>query len=494
MPGPPVSRAPDSGPKDRSLDWHFLQCFGERLPDEDVQDADIISAMEFDAKGEHLATGDRGGRVVLFEKVPHRRRQNPDRAQSNVPCPSFEFKYLTEFQSHVPEFDYLKSLEVDEKINKVKWFRSHPNHTRMLLSTNDKTIKLWRVFEKKVHHMARFNVRDSNDLIGTQVVENWGPASGDVVNMGKGVMENIKLRMPEVVRTEKVLTSQCWRLYANAHAYNINSVSINSDGETFLSSDDLRIYLWNMEISHTSFNFVDMKPDNMEELSEVITSCECHPRHCNIFGYSSSKGLVRLVDMRLSALCDGVARVLSAPDRDTNQGVFSEIITSISDMKFGRDGNSLIVRDYMTLKVWDLRMEREVVSTFKVHEELRPKLCELYENDSIFDKFTCAVSPSGQEILTGSYGGKFAVFRKDGMEQRLEASWTPMVPSKRDQNTPVPVRACVGGFEGGGMADSVLSKSELQGKISQLAWHPKENVVAVGACNSLFLFHSGDRA
>ena len=32
--------------------------------------ADIISAIEFDRDGMHLATGDRGGRVVLFERTP----------------------------------------------------------------------------------------------------------------------------------------------------------------------------------------------------------------------------------------------------------------------------------------------------------------------------------------------------------------------------------------------------------------------------------------
>ena len=30
---------------------------------------DVISAVEFDIDGLHLATGDRGGRVVLFERV-----------------------------------------------------------------------------------------------------------------------------------------------------------------------------------------------------------------------------------------------------------------------------------------------------------------------------------------------------------------------------------------------------------------------------------------
>ena len=51
---------------------------------------------------------------------------------------------MTEFQSHEPEFDYLKSFEIEEKINKVRWV-NHPSQSRMILSTNDKTIKLWKV-------------------------------------------------------------------------------------------------------------------------------------------------------------------------------------------------------------------------------------------------------------------------------------------------------------------------------------------------------------
>jgi serine/threonine-protein phosphatase 2A regulatory subunit B len=30
----------------------------------------VISAVEFDSDGSFLATGDKGGRVVLFERVP----------------------------------------------------------------------------------------------------------------------------------------------------------------------------------------------------------------------------------------------------------------------------------------------------------------------------------------------------------------------------------------------------------------------------------------
>jgi len=53
-----------------NLSVAVVQCFGERTPGEDIQEADIISAIEFDRDGMHLATGDRGGRVVLFERTP----------------------------------------------------------------------------------------------------------------------------------------------------------------------------------------------------------------------------------------------------------------------------------------------------------------------------------------------------------------------------------------------------------------------------------------
>lgn len=76
-------------------------------------------------------------------------------------------------------------------------------------------------------------------------------------------------------------------------------------------------------------------------------------------------------------------------------------------------------------------MDSGPVSTFQVHEYLRPKvsyhlhqdvtclfvtclladhrfftdtqLCDLYENDSIFDKFECCLSGDGLRVATGSY-------------------------------------------------------------------------------------------
>ena len=35
--------------------------------------------------------------------------------------PAFEYQLWHEFQSHEAEFDYLKSLEIEEKINCLRW-------------------------------------------------------------------------------------------------------------------------------------------------------------------------------------------------------------------------------------------------------------------------------------------------------------------------------------------------------------------------------------
>lgn len=93
--------------------------------------------------------------------------------------------------------------------------------------------------------------------------------------------------------------------------------------------------------------------------------------------------------------------VFDEPEDPTNRSFFSEIISSISDVKFSPSGNFMMTRDYLSVKVWDLKMTDKPVETYHVHEYLRSKLCALYENDCIFDKFEC--SWSGNERLDIAY-------------------------------------------------------------------------------------------
>ncbi len=97
----------------------------------------------------------------------------------------------------------------------------------------------------------------------------------------------------------------------------------------------------------------------------------------------------------------------------SNKSFFSEIISSISDVKFSRDGRYILSRDYLTLKIWDVNMENKPVKTINIHEHIRSKLCDLYENDCIFDKFESLWGPDNNKVLTGSYNNYFHIFEKD---------------------------------------------------------------------------------
>lgn len=63
--------------------------------------------------------------------------------QQNKNPPQFrsEYNVYSTFQSHEPEFDYLKSLEIEEKINKIRWL-PQKNAAQFLLSTNGKFLFL----------------------------------------------------------------------------------------------------------------------------------------------------------------------------------------------------------------------------------------------------------------------------------------------------------------------------------------------------------------
>ncbi|KAG8388383.1 hypothetical protein BUALT_Bualt02G0120200 [Buddleja alternifolia] len=496
------------------LEWRFSQVFGERTAGEEVQEVDIISAIEFDKTGDHLATGDRGGRVVLFERTDTKEHVGNRRDLERMDFPVSrhpEFRYKTEFQSHEPEFDYLKSLEIEEKINKIRWCQT-ANGALFLLSTNDKTIKFWKVQEKKVKKISDINA-DTSKADGNGSFASSSVASGPKQHLPNGGCPDLSyksndlsfppggipsLRLPVVTSNETSLLARCRRVYAHAHDYHINSISNNSDGETFISADDLRINLWNLEISNQSFNIVDVKPANMEDLTEVITSAEFHPTHCNTLAYSSSKGSIRLIDLRQSALCDSHSKLFEEQEAPGSRSFFTEIIASISDVKFAKDGRYILSRDYMTLKLWDINMDSGPVQTFQVHEYLRPKLCDLYENDSIFDKFECCLSGDGRQVATGSYSNLFRIFgcgMGNTESTTLEASKNPMrrqvqTPSRPSRSLSSSITRVVRrGAESPGV-DANGNSFDFTTKLLHLAWHPSENSIACAAANSLYMYYA----
>jgi serine/threonine-protein phosphatase 2A regulatory subunit B len=124
-----------SGATSTELDWKFSQSFGEgRAVAEDAQDGDLVSAIQFDRTGDHIAVGDKGGRIQVFERE-EKKRSGDEKKKKTGEKKNLDYKLRVEFQSHEPEFDYLKSLEIEEKINKIQWLPPQ-NNAQFLLSTN----------------------------------------------------------------------------------------------------------------------------------------------------------------------------------------------------------------------------------------------------------------------------------------------------------------------------------------------------------------------
>ncbi len=103
---------------------------------------------------------------------------------------------------------------------------------------------------------------------------------------------------------------------------------------------------------------------------------------------------------------------------------------------------------------------------------MKSKLCEMVENDAIFDKFSAAASPDSNTFLTGNYNNSFHMIDADGTNTQYELNYKksticrPMVPGK---GTPI-------------------SKMDYDRKTIAVDFHPKKNMVAVGSLNCFFIY------
>ncbi|XP_028778290.1 serine/threonine protein phosphatase 2A 55 kDa regulatory subunit B alpha isoform [Neltuma alba] len=302
----------------------------------------------------------------------------------------------------------------------------------------------------------------------------------------------------EIADTGTTFHAKCQKVYAQDQSFNINSISNNSDAETFISADEFRINLWNLEVSDRNFNIIDMKPSNMEDDFEIITSAEFHPVHCNLLTYGSSKGLIRISDLRQAARCDRSVRLFLDQSLLRLKFPFEEMAACISDVKFlvdGIGGQQLISRDYLSMKLWDMRMDSRPVATFRIHEHLRPRLAELFNKDHIFDQFDCCFSRDGLSFATGSYGNRLKIFSigngsvediKLDIIGNIDSYRMPLLPSGTVRRSPI-IGNIKRGFDQGCGRGNDLDDGNLSSKLLHVAWHPTYNLVAGAAQSSLIL-------
>jgi serine/threonine-protein phosphatase 2A regulatory subunit B len=481
-----------------TLDWNFTQSFGERPAKYNPFDEDLITAVAFDRTGRFLSVGDKAGRIVVFEMMdfltnqehinaqvqnqhlpmsdggsgstsfrnrtksfknldmaePHENNMGAIIGSQNFVGTIPEYDYITEFQSHSKEFDYLKSVEIDKRISHMQWLHQN-GRSLSLLAANEKTIKLWKINEKSMKKITR-------------------PAFFSMKEASLPELEEVSMQWTASLRGE----------FPKLHNYNINSMSLQKNDEIVITSDDLKMYLWNLESPEKTYQIVDLMPWSMDELSEVITSSDICQTEENIFLFSTSKGLIRVGDLRKAGVCDHTGITLKESSSDmfrkpqAEEDIFKDIVQSISDACFSHDGRFVYARDFLNVKIWDLAMPKKPVSVIPLFDPIKSKFSKLFEKDLIFDKFTIASSPCSNHILTGQYNNSFHIIDRTTLTNlRFDLMHTD---NKGQMIKEIPL-----GYE-----EKLTNKFDLRSRVLKCAYHPTKNCIAMACINCLYFFVS----
>ncbi len=144
-------------------------------------------------------------------------------------------------------------------------------------------------------------------------------------------------------------------------------------------------------------------------------------------------------------------------------------------------------------------MESRPVKTIPIHDHLRGKLCDLYENDCIFDKFECVWGGDDKyvshcalmicdvnaslyrHVLTGSYHNYFRIYDTDTLNDVvLQADKSAFKARKIGGAMPGTKLGVKNGARPGGFKDQMsLEALDFNKKILHASWHPRENTIAV---------------
>src|SRR3990167_1878174 len=398
--------------------WGFRQILGDDDPNQETNEEDLISAISFDQHGQHLAIGDNAGRVILFHR---------DEAKEGAP-----YSFIAELYAHKKFFDYFKSEESEPRILDIKWVNTWGKSLNFLTAT-EKCINFCKVKEKPRKVFEK--VEDNND-------------------------DPQEYQFPKVSKKEKPSWEHTiHRSYPKLHNYTINSLSVNPNGENFLSSDQCSIFMWHLEKSPKAFSLFETKVSPEGE-AEVITSSCFSPYKEALYLYSTSKGAVMCDTRKNTAGGKGTVRFEEPPGK---KNIFTDFLSVVSKAVFSSE-NRIMTRELLQERVWDVRMGSRPLNIIQLNEGLKSKMADMYQNDSIQDLFSMAPSPDGKRFVTGTYHRGFHIVDADGENNLLFGlDYKKRTLCKRVSKTVV---------------EQISDRYDFATKTLRVAYHPHEDLVA----------------
>lgn len=120
----------------------------------------------------------------------------------------------------------------------------------------DRSIKLWKLCNKRMEKALGSDacISQESDAIDTPESQGLSLSASYKMNNNSSNSNTASIKIPHIEYGDLVTIPSLKRSYSSAHAYHINSLSVNADGQTFLSSDDLKINFWHLEDPERCFS------------------------------------------------------------------------------------------------------------------------------------------------------------------------------------------------------------------------------------------------
>lgn len=359
-----------------------------------------VSSLAVSSSGEHVAFGDRSGRVFVMQQ---RRldeesgdveggREDPAGA-STTSRARRPYEFAVGRQAYTSIIDPLNNVEVTPNIQAV-CFLPQIGASTYLLTANEKLPKLYKIVR----------VRESPSSFSAVDCLGGNQTSSLTLNPPHGTMVNA---MKQVTR------------YALNHEYNINSLCPQADGTQFFSADDLTVKLWCVEYPEASIETYSVKPPCDEEAQEMICSVQSFPHEPFLLFVVSISGTVRVVDTRQTIKLLHRSPLTFRSTLRENDMTYNSMLL---DCTLSPCGRYVAGRDTTGVCLWDVRRpgasaggfqgglvssklahseEHDVVQRWEVHPHLRRELDQFFQSSAV-ERFHLRFL-NCREICTGGF-------------------------------------------------------------------------------------------
>lgn len=79
-------------------------------------------------------------------------------------------------------------------------------------------------------------------------------------------------------------------------------------------------------------------------------------------------------------------------------------------MQLSKSTNLLAARDFLSVRIWDVRMEQRPLQVIPLHPQTKDFAGRFLESESIYDRFELSFSNDGKMFATGSYTDRFNIY------------------------------------------------------------------------------------